>query len=188
MLYHVSDQAGLKTLQPRVSTHKKAYVYAIENLATGLLFGTRQDDFDFIISTDKQEKPIVYECYPDAFQKIYRGKGCSVYVVDERNFQRGMTSWEPELVCDTEVAVQSEITVDDLYERLLGEEAAGNLRLHRYESGDLYRAKIAAHVVDRLIRFEVDLHTCTETDHRFSDYYKGIVEALLAATDGHLLN
>lgn len=187
MLYHVSEQTGLKTLVPHASTHKKPYVYAIENIVTGLLFGTRQDDFDFIISTDEQETPIVYECYPDAFEKIYRGKSCSVYAVDGAGFQRGMTSWDPELVCEIEVAVQSEIAVDDLYERLLEEEAAGTLQLHRYERTDSYRKMISAHIVDRLIRFSVDLSSCMERDSRFSEYYKGIVEALRSAMDGHLL-
>ena len=50
MLYHISKTAGLKILKPHVSTHKKAYVYAIENVVIGLLFGASQDDFDFIIS------------------------------------------------------------------------------------------------------------------------------------------
>ena len=35
MLYHVSSIPGIKVLEPRVSTHGKAYVYAIDNLATG---------------------------------------------------------------------------------------------------------------------------------------------------------
>lgn len=67
MLYHVSPNAGMKTLIPHVSTHKKAYVYAVENMVTGLLFGAKQDDFDFVISTDENGIPTVYECYPDAF-------------------------------------------------------------------------------------------------------------------------
>lgn len=39
MLYHISDIHNLKTLVPKVSTHGKAYVYAIDNIVTGLLFG-----------------------------------------------------------------------------------------------------------------------------------------------------
>lgn len=70
MLYHVSQKTGLQTLQPHTSTHKKPYVYAIENIVTGLLFGVKQDDFDFIISTDENDKPTIYECYPDAFQEL----------------------------------------------------------------------------------------------------------------------
>lgn len=187
MLYHVSQKAGLKVLQPHVSTHKKAYVYAIENVVTGILFGAKQDDFDFIISTDENDKPIIYECYPDALKKKFQGKGCSIYEISEEGFQRGMTSWEPELVCECEVEVLNEIVVKDLYERLLEEEQNGNLEIHRYEFCDEYRKKISDHVVDRLIRFEIDLTKCMEQDVRFLTYYKNLVKALITVMDGHLL-
>ena len=62
MLYHISKIAGLKILKPQVSTHKKAYVYAIENVVTGLLFGAPHDDFDFIIS-EENGIPVIMECY-----------------------------------------------------------------------------------------------------------------------------
>lgn len=187
MLYHVSPNRGLKTLYPHVSTHKNAYVYAVENMVTGLLFGTRKDDFDFIISTDDNGIPTVYECYPDAFKNIYQGKSCSVYVVEDTGFHRGLTSWNEELVCDTEVAVKDEIIIDDLYERLTVEERQGNLKVCRYEFNDEYRKKISAHIVDRLIRFDVNLNECLEQDNRLCTYYRGIVENLLTTMDGHLL-
>lgn len=187
MLYHVSPVTGLKTLKPHVSTHKKAYVYAIEDEVTGMLFGVHKDDFDFIISTDREGVSHVYECYPGAFQNTYQGKGCSVYKVEEEGFQRGMTTWSVELVCEKEVEVIDETVVEDLYQRLLEEEQKGRLRIHRYEFCDEYRERIASHVVDRIIRFGVDLDSCMERDKRFATYYKGIVQALLSATDGHLL-
>lgn len=187
MLYHVSRNTGLKTLQPKISTHKKPYVYAIENMVTGLLFGVAQDDFDFIISTDENDTPIVYECYPDAFCKRYQGKSCSVYEVSDEGFMRGMTSWEPELVNDKEVSVINEIVIADLYDRLLEEEKSGNLKIYRYEYTDEYRKKIASHIVDRIIRFEIDVENIMEMDNRFSDYYSGIVQSLVTVMDGHLL-
>lgn len=187
MLYHVSGKAGLKTLQPHASTHKKPYVYAIENMVTGLLFGVKQDDFDFIISTDENDKPVVYECYPDAFQRIYQGKGCSVYEVGDEGFLRGMTSWEPELVSESEVRVINEIVIADLYDRLLEEERNGKLLVYRYEYSDEYRKKIALHIVDRMLRFQIDLNNIIEQDSRFSGPYRKIVQELLSITDGHLL-
>lgn len=162
-------------------------MYATGNFVVGLLFGVKQDDFDFCIATDEKGLTTVSECYPDAFRKIYQGKSCSVYVVDGDGFQRGVTSWDEELVCDKEVAVQRELKIPDLYERLLEEEAAGNIVIQRYESGDEYRKMISAHVVDRLIRFDMDLAQCLERDVRFSTYFKGIVEGLLGVMDGHLL-
>lgn len=187
MLYHVSAQPGLKVLKPHTSTHKKPYVYAIENIVTGLLFGAVQDDFDFIISTDEDGSPIVYECYPNALEKIYKGKGCSVYEVSEEGFKRGLTSWEDELVNVQEVRVVNEITVADLYDRLLEEEAKGSISIFRYAFSDAYRKRIASHIVDRMIRFEIDLDNILVQDRRFSDYYSGIVKSLKAVMDGHLL-
>lgn len=187
MLYHVSRKAGLKVLQPHVSTHKKAYVYAIEDMVTGLLFGAEKDDFDFLISTDENGVPTVYECYPDAFRIVYQGKACSVYQVNEEGFQRGMTSWSPELVCESEVEVVNEIVIGDLYQRLLEEEKKGNLRIHRYEFCDEYRKKVSSHIVDRCIRFGIDLNERALQDRRFSTYYKGIVQGLANIMDGHLL-
>ena len=187
MLYHVSPSAGLKTLQPRISTHGKAYVYAIENMVTGLLFGVRHDDFDFCISTDENDKPTVYECYPGAFLKIYGGKSCSVYEVDEKGFQRGLTSWSPELVSEQETSVIRETAVADLAERLLEEERNGNLKLCRYEFTKEYRKKITAHVVDRIFRFQIDLQHIMEQDERFSGSFRGIVESLQTVLDGNML-
>ena len=187
MLYHVSPTPGLKILQPHMSTHKKAYVYAIENRVTGMLFGAAKDDFDFILSTDEAGIPDVYECYPNAFTSVYGGKSCSVYQVEEDGFLRGMTSWRAELVCEREVPVVSETVIEDLYERLLEEERQGNLRMHRYECSEEYRKRIASHIVDRLIRFDIDLDKCLERDRRFAAYYKELIQGLKAVMDGHLL-
>lgn len=42
MLYHISNVHGLKILEPRISTHGQAYVYAVDNLTIGLLFGAKK--------------------------------------------------------------------------------------------------------------------------------------------------
>ncbi len=185
-VYHVSGTSGIRVLQPRVSTHKKAYVYAIDNLVTGLLFGVNKDDFDFILSTDEEDRPLVYECYPDAFRLSYEGKGCSVYELSEEGFIRGATSWMPELESEQEVPVLRETVVPDLYSRLLEEEKEGNLVLHRYQDTPEYKERISRHVVDRLIRFEV-LRGDWEQDNRFATFFRPLIEGLLALMDGHLL-
>ena len=187
MLYHVSPTPGLKTLRPRVSTHKKPYVYAIENRETALLFGAKQDDFDFIISTLPDGRPCVCECRPNVFQEVYQGKSCSVYEVSETGFLRGITGWEPELVCGGEVPVLRETAVPDLYQTLLAAEKENALVLERYTFSDAYRRKIASHIVDRLLRFEIDLDAILQTDNRFSLHYKALVLGLRALMDGHLL-
>ena len=187
MLYHVSPVSGLTTLQPHVSTHGIGYVYAVENMVTGLLFGVKQDDFDFILFTDEEGTPVIYECYPDALKSVYQGKNCSVYLLNDDGFQRNKTSWNAELVCENEVQVIEELVIDDLYNRLLDEERNKKLIIHRYEHCTEYRKRISNQIVDRLIRFEIDLESITRHDNRFSTYYKAIVTELMHITDGHLL-
>lgn len=186
MVYHISETSGITVLIPKVSTHKTAYVYAVEDLVTGLLFGAKHDDFDLRISTDEDGIPHVYECYPQAFRHIYEGRGCSVYELPEDGFLRGMTSWSPELVAEKEVAVQRETPVPDLYRRLLEEEEKGNLVIHRYQDSLAYKRMIAGHIVDRIIRFGI-LDGDWEGDSRFATHYRPLIEALLSAMDGHLL-
>lgn len=182
MLYHVSQTAGIQVLTPRVSTHGEAYVYAVENLVTGLLFGARHDDFDFIINS-RDDIPVVYECYPDAFHSIFFGRCCSVYEVREEGFQRGMTSWDAELVCGQEVPVVKEITVNDLYSRLLTGEADGSLILYRYENSAEYKKRVSEHIVDRLIRFDA----LDVPDERLQKHYGRIIAELKHIMDGRLL-
>lgn len=186
MLYHVSSTPGIKVLEPRVSTHGKAYVYAIDNLVTGLLFGVRHDDFDFNISTDENDFPTCSECYPGALEAVYAGKSCSIYELEDVGFLRGMTSWSPEVVSETAVPVQKETCVSDLYERLLEEEQKGNLCIRRFENSVEYKQMISSHIVDRLIRF--DAMGCIDTDPRFQKYFRYIIEGLQSVMDGHLLN
>lgn len=186
MLYHVSPIPGLTVLQPQISSHGKAYVYAVEQLATGLLFGAPKDDFDFLMDCDEDGTPVVYECYPNALEEKYCGKRCSVYEVNEDGFQRGITGWEPELVCETSVPVQREVQIADLYVRLLQEQEQGQLILYRYNDTPDYRRLISGHIVDRLIRFNVLEYQ--DTDRRFQTYYAKIIEALRFIMDGHLLS
>jgi len=184
MLYHVSATAGIKVLEPRASTHGKAYVYAIDNVVTGLLFGAPKDDFDFFIGT-MDGIPVCFECYPGAFERVYAGKSCSVYELSEEGFLHGMTSWNAEVVCEHPVEVQREVVVPDLYERLLQEERDGNLIIRRYENSQEYKKMMSKHITDRLIRFDAMKHL--ETDKRFQQHYKGLIEALWEVMDGHLL-
>ena len=183
MLYHVSPIPGIRRLEPRASTHGKPYVYAVQNLTAGLLFGARQDDFDFRIDTGEDGVPTVYECYPDALRTVYRGRACSVYEVREEGFQQGMTGWSEEWVCERAVPVEREAVVEDLLERLLREEAEGRLILRRYADTPEHRRLVAEHVVDRLIRF----HALDCEDERLHRHDGRLIAALRSAMDGHLL-
>ncbi len=185
MLYHVSRTPDLTVLRPQVSSHGKAYVYAVDNLVTGLLFGARQDDFDFRIDSDGQERPVVYECYPHAFASVFQGKSCSVYELCGEGFQKGMTGWDPEYVCEREVPVLREYRIPDLYERLRAEQEQGNIVIQAFCDDMAYKRLISEHIVDRLIRFNA--LDCLETDVRFQNHYKRLILGLRSLMDGHLL-
>lgn len=182
MLYHISKTTGLKVIKPQVSTHKKPYVYAIENVVTGLLFGAQHDDFDFII-LEENGKTVMMECYPDAFQSVFQGKSCSIYEIPEEGFMRGITSWYPELVSEKEVAVVSETYVSDLYSRLLDEEASKKLVIRRYEDTKEYKHLVSEHIIDRLIRFDL----VYSENEKLNKHYGRLMAALQSIMDGHLL-
>lgn len=94
-----------------------------------------------------------------------------------------MISWSAELVCESEVAVINEISVNDLYLRLLDEEAKGNLIIRRDENDADFKSIVSAHIVDRLIRFDA-VYTDNE---RIKKHYGKIIDALKNIMDGHLL-
>lgn len=187
MLYHASSAKGLNILEPHISTHKKAYVYAVKNAVTAVIFGARSDDFDFIIN-EKDGIPVIYECYPCAFQKVYKGKDCSLYEVSDEGFLSGMTTWEAEYVCENSVTVVSETVITDIYSYLLECADKGELTIHFYEQTENYRSMVSKHIVDRLIRFEIDLHHCLQwKDTRFDEHYKGLIISLTRILDGEYL-
>lgn len=186
MVYHVSATHGLTKLIPKISTHRKPYVYAVENKTTALLFGAKHDDFDFIISTDSKGLPHIYECYPNVFQAIFSGVSCSVYELPSDSFFKGKTNWDAELVSETEVFVQKERYVPDLYESLLRESDLGNLAIHFYQADPDYRKMISEHIVDRMIRFDL-LEKDWKSDSRFTTHYAALINGLISLMDGHLL-
>lgn len=152
MIYHVSERENLEVLMPKISTHGKAFVYAVKQRYLALLFGAKKDDFDFFMDF-ADGKAIVYECYKDAFREIYENKKCSVYYVAEDLFLENQTNWEPELVSENPVFVKKEEKITNLYEELKEEMVKGNILLYTYQDSMEYRRKIANHVVDRIVRF-----------------------------------
>lgn len=182
MLYHVSPTPGITVLEPRRSTHGTAYVYAIADRVTGLLFGAKQDDFDFCINVEAGE-PALWECYPGALRERYEGKSCTVYEVEEDGFLQGQTGWEPEWVNPEPVRVKKETPVPDLLSELLLAEKNGALVIRRYEDTPEYRRFVSRHVVDRLVRFG-----CIDTkEERLLRHYGQIIALLREAVSGECL-
>ena len=185
MLYHISSIHNLNILEPKVSTHGKAYVYAVDNIVTGLLFGTKKDDFDFILRTDEKGRPEIYECYKNAFKQIYTGTSCSIYEVEESGFLSGKTGWNSEYVSENKVEVLNEIVVEDLYNKLCDEEKKENLIVHRFKDSEQYKRMISNHIVDRLVRFNILDKPVIE--ERLRTYYGDIIDALNEIMSGKYL-
>ena len=152
MLYHASKEKGLETLEPRVSTHGKAYVYAIRSRVAAVCFGAPKDDFDLLMD---EEDGIVhlYECYPHAVEKIYGGKSCRLYEVGEEGFLSGMTGWDAELVCEAAVPVLREEYIRDIRSFLLQAQAQGKCVLHRYSQDGQYRSMLREELGERIRAF-----------------------------------
>lgn len=152
MLYHASRTPGLTVLEPRVSTHGKAYVYAVDSAVTALLFGAPKDDFDLL--TDEQNGvPVVWECRPDALRAVYAGRSCSLYTVAEDGFLAGRTGWAPERVCETPVRVAGEERIPDLYEWLAAAQRRGVCVLHRFRADAEYHAFLLEEFRERVAAF-----------------------------------
>ena len=174
MLYHASNIEGLERLTPHISTHGKPYVYAIRSRLMAILFGTPKDDFDILIDSNCG-KAILYECYPLALEKIYSGKSCSLYTVEEENFQNGLTGWDEELVCSTPVAVISEEKIDDIYSEILRATKIGDCEIHFYEQSEDYLSFLRDELQERIVAFGID-EKYRNKDIRFIKYHNQLLE------------
>lgn len=125
MPYHASGTAGMRMLEPHLSTHGKEYVYAMGNRVTAACFGAPKDDFD-VLMDEVEGRPVLFECYPGALKRVYSGRACSLYAVEEHGFSQGRTGWEREMVSENPVEVVDEEIIADIYDFLEYEESRGD--------------------------------------------------------------
>lgn len=173
MIYHASQIEGLHTLKPQVSTHGKAYVYGIRSKLMAMLFGAPKDDFDLLIDGE-DGKPVVYECYPDALKKVYSGKSCQLYTLEETGFLSGMTGWEEELVCPCPVTVLKEEHIPDIYAQLMLAAGEHRCSIHLYEGSDQYLSFLREELQERVKAFGIT-GKYMDTDSRFTRYHNKLL-------------
>lgn len=174
MLYHASHISGLKELKPRVSTHGKPYVYAIRSKLMAMLFGTPKDDFDLLIDME-EGKVKLYECYPDALKKIYLGKSCSLYTLEETGFQEGMTGWDEELVSSAVAPVVSEEHVEDIYQRIMDAVKENACKICLYEQSEAYLSFLQDEIQERVAAFGIS-EEYMKRDFRFTQYHNALLK------------
>lgn len=157
-LYHVSYVGGLDYIEPRVSTHGKAWVYATRNYALGLLFGSNKGrgdlDGDYGINT-KDNKPFFNEAYEGALKRRFEGCSCYVYEVEDTNFEEGKTSFCAELVSEKPAKVLSCKKVENLYEEIQKLIEKNEIHFHEYSINEDYQKYIKKHLKDRIVRYKV---------------------------------
>ncbi len=174
MLYHASPQSGIKELVPQTSTHGKKYVYAINNRLTAILFGAPKDDFDILLD-EVDEKPAIFECYPNALRKIYFEKTCYLYVLNKEGFLSNQTGWEPELVCEHSVPVVSEEKIENIYTVIMDSIHVGDCIFHAYSLDDEYQAFLKEELSERVRQFGITDEQM-DTDPRFELYFNSLLE------------
>ncbi len=182
-LYHVSAIPNINVLQPRVSTHKKPYVYATAYPNFALFFGGKESfgDFDGMYGI-KRKKPYFYECYEGALKRRFFGEVCYIYEVDPSNFKKGKTSFFGEEVCEEPVNVLNCEKIENVYEYLLKLNEKKKIRLHFFKDTKRYKETIEKHVFDRLVRFGVSEKKDGETYAFCKERFPSVVARLSSET------
>lgn len=174
MLYHASKIQGLSVLMPHKSTGRKAYVYAINNKTSALCFGAPKDDFDLLMD-EADGVTVLKECYPRALEKVYSGKQCSLYTVDDELFASGITGWDAEFVSEKPVKVVSEERIPDILAYLLRAVEQGNCIVQRYTEDEAYLSMLRDEIQGRIAAFHLT-EAQIRQDYRFEYYFKNFLE------------
>ena len=130
-LYHVSPAAGLTVLKPSVTEYfgkpRQVCLTALKPMA--LLYGIR--NFEYTYGYTKERELFYEEYFPGALEELYGGKSASLYLC---SWREGMetTQIPNEYVSASEVAVEEEIPIPDVYGALLEEERLGTMRIVRW--------------------------------------------------------
>ena len=158
-LYHVSKIPNLTVLQPHVSTHGKAYVYATPNVECSLFFGGNMSfgDFDGIYGVDNNIA-YFYEAYKGALKRRFDNAVCYIYEVDPSTFIEGKTTFNGELVSEKPVKILNCKKIESIYNILLELNNQSKIILHFYQDSEEYKNIIDAHIADRIVRFNVLNH------------------------------
>lgn len=180
-LYHASKTPGIKHLEPHLSSHRKPYVYAIKDRLTSILFGAPKDDFDLLIMNDGGVTEI-YECYPGSLEKVYKGKGCSLYEVDGEGFSRGVTSWDAEYVNENAAPVLNEYRITDIYAEIMSFVQSGELVIHRFSDDAEYIEFIKDELTSRIHYFGMTDESM-DKDPRFKLYLNEIIGRKASGTE-----
>lgn len=164
-LYHGSGTGGLQTLTPRLADHGQPYVYLAANRVVAAFYCVRAVEPPYYWTPygfDRDGTPVYHELYPDALRKVYGGKRGYLYRVEPAKAHTNPMEGIPgALIGRSPLPVAECVELPDVCEWLLREEAAGRLRVGRYqkktrEELDGWYAMIRREIAERGLRENPD--------------------------------
>lgn len=151
----------LEQLDPHVSTHGEAWVYAAKSKITSLLFGSSRShgDFDGIITIKEDGKVCFKEAYEGAFEARFGGAigaKCMLYEVDPSTFEDGKTSFAGEVVSEKPAKILSRRKVTNIHDELMAAIERGEFELVTYKKDDpAYVQEMDEHIASRIEKYGV---------------------------------
>lgn len=147
MLYHGTHIPGLNTIKANSESHStgKPVAYFSEDRCYALVCCRRKTENFVTIGVRADGKQHYYERFPHQLETLYKGKRGYLYYLTSTD---GLTptkrhTWESE----NDVPVAHCEVVTDVYSEILGEEAKGNLVIHRYSEIDPSEQKMHANYI-----------------------------------------
>jgi len=130
-VYHSSIKQNLKFVKPKISTHKKSWVYAMRKPEQSLMFlGNFSDLINQIGFTN--DVFFIAERFKNSLEYAYKNKEGSVYKLEGSSFIKNSTSFSQEMISENEASVISEQKIEDALSEILKLEKEGKVKIYRY--------------------------------------------------------
>lgn len=154
IVYHGSPLDNLKSIEPRLGTHNKEFVYATPSRIVALLFmGKGNGDLDTMIATIDGELTLV-ERRGGVFDKLYNKSGF-LYTLEGKNFHHYDFLWRLEVVSSIEAKVLKKEVIDNIMDKIKEEELKGNIKVYHYPNRPLNVPLDNSDLIDKYINFEL---------------------------------
>ena len=138
ILYHGSNTANIRVLQPHLADHDRPYIYmsTLEVVAAFYMCNAVERPYYwFPYGFDKETGvPVYHELYPNALKEVSDGVSGSIYIVDAdedsilpfKNIPVARLATQP-------VKVLKEIKVENAYDLFMQYVAEGKMKIGRFE-------------------------------------------------------
>lgn len=151
-VYHSSKKQGLKSIEPRVSTHGKSWIYAMKKPEYCLMFLGNHGDI--INQTGlKDGVPFIAERFKGALKYAYKDLHGSIYTLEGADFKTGQTTFSCELVCDHICDVVKEEKIENALEKILQLESKGKITIYRYPTLPSWMPNDKSDLVEKVVEW-----------------------------------